>query len=80
MLIAVASRSFGTESAMTDGAAGPAVASPMPTAMRIRNSLPKERVSPDAAVAIVHSRKPTEIRPTRWTRSTRIPNGMPITA
>ncbi len=80
MLNAVASRSFGTESAITDGAAGPTVASPMPTPMRIKKRFEKERVSPDAAVAIVHRKKPTEINRTRLTRSTMMPNGIPITA
>lgn len=77
--MAVPRRSGGNRSEIMDMAAGPSVASPAPTPMRPRNSIPKDRARPHAAVAKLQTAMPTAMINRRERASTRRPIGMPNT-
>ncbi|MCY1278511.1 hypothetical protein D9M71_424420 [compost metagenome] len=77
--MAVARRSLGKLSAISENAAGESAASPTPTPMRQSRNCQYSLAIPQAAVAALQNSTPTAIRPRRLRLSARRPRGMPQT-
>ena len=70
--------SVGKLSAIIEKAAGERPASPTPTPMRARNSMPKLLAMPQAAVIALQNNTLTKISLRREPRSANQPKGIPI--